>query len=221
MKKAVVIFSGGQDSTTCLGWSTKEFDEVIAISFKYGQKHENELRQAKKIANRYNIEHHIIDVSFFGELVESALTHNGDVNSCHPTLKDLPASYVPNRNALFLTITHAFAQKVGAEYIVTGVSEADYSGYPDCRETFIKSMEEALTKSSEISINIITPLMYMNKAEVFKLAENVGILGTVITTSLTCYNGDTTMHDWGMGCNNCEACRLRKKGYLEYKNKER
>lgn len=217
MEKAVVIFSGGQDSTTCLGWALNKFDEVVAISFKYGQKHEVELQQAKKITEKLNVEHHTIDVSFFGELVDSALTHDGDVNKMHPRLKDLPASYVPNRNALFLTLSHAFAQKIGADNLVTGVCQTDYSGYPDCRQSFVDAMAIALKEGSEVPIKIYTPLMYLTKAETFKLAETVGVLDEVFELSHTCYNGDATMHEWGRGCGECPACKLRKKGYEEYK----
>lgn len=217
VNKAVVIFSGGQDSTTCLGWALYRFDEVVAISFKYGQKHEVELEQAKKITDKLNVEHHTIDVSFFGELVDSALTHDGDVNAMHPRLQDLPASYVPNRNALFITLSHAFAQKIGAEHVVTGVCQTDYSGYPDCRKSFIDAMSTALFKGSEVPIEVRTPLMYLTKAETFKMAEDVGVLEEVLELSHTCYNGDDTMHEWGRGCDDCPACKLRKKGYYEYK----
>jgi len=214
--KAVVIFSGGQDSTTCLGWALNRFNEVLAVSFKYGQKHEVELKQAKKITDRLDVEHRIIDISFFGEIVDSALTHNGDVNKKHERLKDLPASYVPNRNAMFITITHSLAQKIGADTLVTGVCQTDYSGYPDCRLEFIEAIEDALELGSEVDIDIVTPLMQLTKAKTFELAEKEDVLDLVIQYSHTCYNGDETMNEWGKGCGECPACKLRKKGYEEF-----
>lgn len=222
MSKALVIFSGGQDSTTCLGYAKKKYDEVVAISFKYGQKHSVELEQARKIADKLNVELHEIDISFFGQLVDSALTHNGNMNEQHKTHKDLPASWVPNRNALFITISHAFAQKIGADVLVTGVCDSDYSGYPDCRHEFIESIQKTLSLASETNIKIDTPLMKLSKAETFKLAEDCGILDIVINDSHTCYNGDRKhKHEWGYGCGNCPSCRLREKGYNEFKEIKR
>ncbi|MBO7043599.1 7-cyano-7-deazaguanine synthase QueC [bacterium] len=221
MSKALVIFSGGQDSTTCLGYAKKKYDEVVAISFKYGQKHSVELEQARKIAKKLNIELHEIDISFFGQLVDSALTHNGNVNQNHNTNKNLPASWVPNRNALFITISHAFAQKIGADVLVTGVCDSDYSGYPDCRREFIESIQKTLSLASETNIKIDTPLMKLSKAETFKLAEDCDILDIVVNDSHTCYNGDREhKHEWGYGCGDCPSCRLREKGYNEFKEKK-
>ena len=218
MSKALVIFSGGQDSTTCLGYAKKKYDKVVAISFKYGQKHSIELEQARKIAKKLNIELHEIDISFFGQLVDSALTHNGNVNQNHNTNKNLPASWVPNRNALFITISHAFAQKIGADVLVTGVCDSDYSGYPDCRHEFIESIQKTLSLASETNIKIDTPLMKLSKAETFKLAEDCGILDIVVNDSHTCYNGDREhKHEWGYGCGECPSCKLREKGYNEFK----
>lgn len=218
MSKAVVIFSGGQDSTTCLGWATTKYNEVVAIGFKYGQKHSVEIEQAKKICDKLGVEYYLIDISFFGDLVDSALTHNGNINEAHSRLKHLPASFVPNRNALFITLAHAFAQKIGANILVTGVCETDYSGYPDCRLEFINKIEDALNKGSEVSISIETPLMFRNKAETFLLAEQVGVLDLVIEESHTCYNGDRSKkNSWGFGCGECPACKLRAKGFEEYK----
>jgi len=216
-KKAVVIFSGGQDSTTCLGWAMKNFEEVVAISFHYGQKHSIEMEQAKEICKKHNIEHTIIEADFFGNLVESALTHNGNVNEKHPKNNNLPASFVPNRNAFFITLAHAYAQKIGASNLVTGVCQTDFSGYPDCRRVFINAIEVALNMGSDTDIIIHTPLMYLTKAETFKLAKEVNILEDVINLSHTCYNGDREHnHDWGYGCGECPACKLREKGYEEY-----
>ncbi len=215
-KKCVVVFSGGQDSTTCLGVSLKNGFKTHAISFFYDQKHNIELERAKAICEKLNVPHTIIDISFFGHLVDSALTHNGNVNEKHSRLKDLPASFVPNRNIMFLTIAHAFAQKIGADFLMTGVCETDYSGYPDCRNDFIKLAEATLNSGSSSNIIIITPLMWLNKAQTWKLAEETGVMEIVKEMSHTCYNGSDIMNDWGYGCGDCPACKLRQKGYEEY-----
>lgn len=216
-QKAVVIFSGGQDSTTCLGWAINRFREVTAIAFSYGQTHTVELEQAEKICRSLDIRLHVIHADFFGGLVDSALTHAGDVNAQHERLSHLPASYVPNRNQFFITLAHAFAQKIGAQVLVTGVCQTDYSGYPDCRQDFIDAVEKATNLGSDADIKIHTPLMYLTKAEVFKLAEEEGVLELVVKESHTCYKGDREhMHEWGAGCGECPACKLRRKGYEEF-----
>lgn len=215
-KKCVVIASGGQDSTTCLGVSLKSDFETIAITFKYGQKHAIEIERSKAICEKLNIEHHIIDISFFGDLVDSALTHNGNVNEKHSRLSHLPASFVPNRNMVFITLAHAFAQKIGAEFLMTGVCETDYSGYPDCRAAFIASAESTLNLGSDSQISILTPLMKLNKRQTWQLAEDVGVFDIVREMSHTCYNGSDIMNDWGYGCGECPACKLRKAGYEEF-----
>jgi 7-cyano-7-deazaguanine synthase len=142
--KAVVIFSGGQDSTTCLGWAKNRYAEVVALSFFYGQKHAVELRQGEIIAEKLGVERHVIQADFFGSLVDSALTHNGDVNAPHGRLSHLPASYVPNRNGFFLLLAHAFAQKIGPGVLVAGMCQTDYSGYADCRAIFVRYMQSCL-----------------------------------------------------------------------------
>lgn len=214
--KALVVFSGGQDSTTCLGYALKKYDEVETVSFLYGQKHSKEVAIAKSIADQYSVKFHTIDLSFFKDISVSALTSDGDMNGEHPLNKSLPASYVPNRNALFLTIAHAMAQTIGAEVVITGVCETDFSGYPDCRQVFITELEKALNLGAESTIKIETPLMYLTKAETWELAEEVGFLETVRDKSITCYNGVETMNEWGMGCGECPSCKLRAKGYYEY-----
>jgi queuosine biosynthesis protein QueC len=153
-------------------------------------------------------------------IVDSALTTGGDVSQSHARLKHLPASFVPNRNAIFITLSHALAQKIGAEILITGVCETDYSGYPDCRAVFIDSIQKTLHLASDTLIYIVTPLMKINKAQTFQLAENVSILDDVIELSHTCYNGDRThRHDWGYGCGECPACKIRQEGWLQYKTK--
>lgn len=217
MRKGLVIFSGGQDSTTCLGWAKNRFQEVEAISFFYGQKHSIELERAKQICEIMNIKHHIIDISFFKEVVDSALTSNGDVNEKHSRLKHLPASFVPNRNAMFITIAHSLAQKVSADALITGVCQTDYSGYPDCRKGFIDLIGSALNHGSDSEIQIYTPLMYLTKKQTWELAEKEGVLELIINHSHTCYNGSEKFNDWGYGCGDCPACKLREKGWNEFK----
>lgn len=215
---AVVVLSGGQDSVTCLGYALKCFETVYAIGFRYGQKHAIEMEQAKLIAAKYNVPFEVFDIPTLAELRDSALVTGGDVNVAHHRDKSLPASFVPNRNAMFLTISHAYAQRVEAQALITGVCQTDYSGYPDCREVFIHHLQDTLNIGYNTNISIITPLMFLTKAQTFKLAEDCGILETVIKDSHTCYNGDrSAIHEWGAGCGECPACKLRAAGYLEYK----
>lgn len=213
----VVVLSGGQDSVTCLGFALKCYEKVSAISFDYGQTHTIELEQAEKIAAKLGVPFEVMKISAFSQLADSALVTGGDVNAKHARDSELPASFVPNRNAIFMTLAHAYAQKVGAKYVVTGVSQADYSGYPDCRKVFIKKLEQTLNLGYNTSIAFITPLSYLSKAQTFALAEECGVLDLVINDSHTCYNGDrTNLHSWGYGCDNCPACELRKNGYLSF-----
>jgi len=216
--KALVIFSGGQDSTTCLYYAINEklrWDEVEAITFDYGQKHSIELECSKKICEEENIKQTIIDISFLDTLVESALTSNGNVNEINE--KGLPASFVPNRNQLFITLAHAYAQKIKAKYLIGGMCETDFSGYPDCRREFIDSIQLSSNIGSDSEIEILTPLMYLNKAETFNMAHVGKYLYKVIENSHTCYNGvREELHDWGYGCDDCPACELRKKGFYEF-----
>lgn len=216
--KALVLFSGGQDSTTCLGWALERFEQVGAIGFNYGQRHTVELEQARVIAERHGVLLKVVKVPFFGSLVDSALTkETGSVNKPHSRIKDLPASFVPNRNAFFLTLAHAYAQRVGAEVVVTGTCQTDYSGYPDCRRVFIDAIEKALNLGSNQAIKILTPLMELTKAQTFALAKECGVLYDVVELSHTCYNGDhKTENPWGYGCGECPACKLRAKGWREY-----
>ncbi|MCP4752227.1 MAG: 7-cyano-7-deazaguanine synthase QueC [Proteobacteria bacterium] len=219
MSKAIVIFSGGQDSTTCLGWARNRFDEVVAVSYLYGQKHRVEIRQAEKIAGILEIPIVVFDISFYAEMVNSALVGGGDLDSRHEDNRNLPASFVPNRNALFVLLAHSYAQKIKAGTLIAGICQTDYSGYPDCSEAFARSMEKSLNLGSEQEIELVTPLMYLTKAETFDLAEKEGVLDLVIEESHTCYQGSAQTNEWGRGCGSCPACRLREKGFWEYKDK--
>lgn len=224
-KHALVIFSGGQDSTTCLGWAKNRYEKVTAISFVYGQKHSVEIEQAQIIAEKFDVPHHIYEADFFGGLVNSALTHNGDVNVAHEDNDALPASFVPNRNAFFITLAHAFAQKIDAGVLVTGTCEADGSvfsesagtpSYPDCSRIFIDQICQALNTGSLVDMEIQTPLMFIDKCETWKLAEEEGVLETVRVDSHTCYNGVSTMNDFGRGCGECPSCKARARGYRQF-----
>lgn len=216
-EKAVVIFSGGQDSTTCLYWALKKFGQnnVEAITFNYGQNHSVELNQSKKICQLTRVKQTIIDCSFFQTIVDSALTSNGDVNTLNS--KQLPSSFVPNRNQLFITLSHAYAQKINANHLVTGVCQTDYSGYPDCRAEFIELIQLATNNGSSSDIHIHTPLMYLSKSQVFYLSQQLSAIEVIIEHSHTCYNGDrATKHAWGYGCRKCEACKLRENGWEQF-----
>lgn len=216
---ALVVLSGGQDSVTCLGYALKNYEMVYAISFNYGQRHKVELTCASEICVDHSVPFKVVDVRFLGEMVTSALTGEGSVNEKHVRDDSLPASFVPNRNALFLTIAHAYAQEIGASAVITGVCQTDYSGYPDCREKFIRALQTSLNIGYNTCIEIVTPLMHLTKAETFQLAKDVDFLDVVIKDSHTCYEGDhDTVHEWGLGCGECPACALRAKGYEEFKN---
>lgn len=219
-ENAVVLASGGQDSTTCLAWAKKYFNKVYAISFFYGQKHSAENEIAQNICDSMEIPLKTVDISFIKDIVVSNLFQGtADVNSCHSQNKDVPSSFVPYRNLLFLTVAAGWAGTVGAKHLVTGVCETDYSGYADCRDVFVKSAQVALNLATDFKDNnvvIHTPLMWLTKAEEFKMAEELGVLDLVLKKTLTCYNGIQMMNDFGMGCAECPSCRLRKHGYDEY-----
>jgi 7-cyano-7-deazaguanine synthase len=214
----LVVLSGGQDSVTCLGYALKYGKTVSAISFHYGQRHAIELQCARQLCEKYNVAQKVVALDFLPDLVTSALTGDGEVGQPHAHKPGLPSSFVPNRNALFLTIAHAHAQEIGATVILTGVCQTDYSGYPDCRDEFVRSLAATLNVGYQTNIQIATPLMFLTKGQTFSLAEDVGFLQEVLDMSHTCYNGDhETKHEWGYGCGTCPACQLRAKGWEEYK----
>lgn len=218
MKKALVLLSGGQDSTTCLFWAKQTFASVEAIGFDYAQKHRVELKQANIIANIAMCDYRIFDVR--GLLGASSLTeHDADHNQPHRNNPHLPASFTAGRNALFLTVAASYAHERGISDIVTGVCQTDYSGYPDCRREFIDAQERALSLAMEREFKIHTPLMNLTKAETWKLANDIGCLETVRLHTMTDYNGDMTYNEWGLGKNDNPASALRVKGYFEAKEK--
>ncbi|ABM00032.1 7-cyano-7-deazaguanine synthase QueC [Shewanella amazonensis] len=212
MSKAVVVFSGGQDSTTCLVQALSQFDEVHAITFDYGQRHSEEIEVAKALTSELGCaSHKIMDVSLLGELAISALTRDAIPVSHELMDNGLPNTFVPGRNILFLTLAGIYAYQLGADTVITGVCETDFSGYPDCRNDFIKAMEQALNLGMDKQLNIHTPLMWLNKAETWALADRYGKLELVRNHTLTCYNGIR-----GDGCGDCPACHLRKRGLEDY-----
>ncbi len=217
MKKAVVVFSGGQDSTTCLVKALKEFDEVHAITFDYGQRHKLEIEVAEQLATKLGVKaHKVMDVGLLNELAISSLTRD-DIPVSHE-LQDngLPNSFVPGRNILFLTLAGIYAYQIGADAVITGVCETDFSGYPDCRDEFVRSMNNSLVLGMDRAFTIETPLMWLNKAETWALADHYDALQLVRESTLTCYNGIV-----GDGCGDCPSCDLRKAGLNDYlSNKE-
>ena len=224
-ENALVLVSGGQDSTTCLYWAVKKFNKVFGITFDYGQKHSVETEIAQEICKLNKIQFKKLDISFMKELVVSNLFEGtGSLEEEHELNKDVPASYVPYRNMIFLNLAAAWGSTIGARHLVAGVCETDYSGYADCRDVFVKSLQVALNLATDFKENeniIHTPLMWLTKAEEFRMAEELGCLDVVLEKTLTCYNGVMDMNDYGMGCSECPSCKLRKKGYDEYVKKYR
>lgn len=212
-EKAVVVFSGGQDSTTCLFWAKERYKEVIAVSFDYNQKHKLELECARDICKKYGVEHHLLDLNLLNQLAPNSLTRQDIVVDKDAPKEGPPNSFVDGRNLLFLTFVAIFAKQRGINTIVTGVSQSDFSGYPDCRDVFIKSLNVTLNLSMDYPFDIQTPLMWINKEETWKMAYDLGVLDVVKNETLTCYNGVI-----GNGCGECPACKLRKKGYVDFKN---
>lgn len=209
-QKAIVVFSGGQDSTTCLFWALKQFAEVEAVTFDYGQRHHQEIDCAKAIAEELGVKHHILDMSLLNQLAANALTRE-HIEVEEGLDGELPSTFVPGRNLLFLSFAGVLASQVGARHIVTGVCETDFSGYPDCRDIFIKSLNVSLNLSLDQRLVIDTPLMWLNKAQAWALADELGVLDFVRQKTLTCYNG--IIAD---GCGQCPACKLRNKGLEDY-----
>lgn len=220
LEDAVVLISGGQDSTTCLVWALKKFRKVYGVSFFYNQKHSIELETAAKICKGFGVDLKIVDISFMSNLVVSNLFKGtDDVNEKHSQSDKVPSSFVPYRNLLFLTLASAWGGTVGARHIVTGVCETDYSGYADCRDIFVKSAQVTLNLSTDFekdNVVIHTPLMWLTKSEEFRMAEELGCLDLVLDETLTCYNGSEKRNSYGKGCGECPSCLLRKKGYEEY-----
>lgn len=218
-EKAVIVFSGGQDSTTCLIHALTKYDEIHCITFDYGQRHCAEIDVARQIAKELGVTGHIVlDVKMLNELTVSSLTRD---NIPVPTASErgsaLPNTFVPGRNILFLTLASIYAYQVQAQTVITGVCETDFSGYPDCRDEFVRSLNTAIKLGMAYELQLETPLMWLTKSETWALADYHGQLELVRDQTLSCYNGIK-----GRGCSECEACALRSKGFDEFmKNKKK
>jgi 7-cyano-7-deazaguanine synthase len=208
---ALVLFSGGQDSTVCLYWAKKHFKNVLALCFIYGQRHSQEVDNARRIAKMAGVSFKALDASIISELAPNSLTNTSITMDSEKPANALPNTFVPGRNMLFLTFAAAIAYAQGVRHLITGVSEADYSGYPDCRDTFIHSVNSSLNLAMDYSFLIHTPLMWLDKKNVWQLADELGVFDIVQKETLTCYNGIIAE-----GCGDCPACKLRKKGLEEY-----
>lgn len=216
-EKAVVLFSGGQDSTTCLFWAKERFETVYALCFIYGQKHSNETEIARSIAKDAGVEFKLIDASFIGNLGTNSLTDTSIEMDQEKPDDSFPNTFVPGRNLFFLSIAAVYAREVGAKHLVTGVSQTDFSGYPDCRDSFIKSLNVTINLAMDEQFCIHTPLMWIDKAQTWELADELGVFDIIRNQTLTCYNGIPAD-----GCGHCPACKLRKQGldeYLKIRNK--
>ena len=208
---AIVCFSGGQDSTTCLFWALQNFKKVHTICFDYGQRHIQEIDVAKEIAHKAGVSFQVLDMSLLNGLTSNALTNKTLVMDKEAPDGNVPNTFVPGRNLLFLSFVAVVAHQMQIPNIVTGVSQTDFSGYPDCRDTFVRSLNVTLNLAMDAQFVIHTPLMWKDIAEVWQLSDELGVLDLVRHETLTCYNG--VMAD---GCGECPSCKLRNEGLNKY-----
>jgi 7-cyano-7-deazaguanine synthase len=225
-RSALVLFSGGQDSATCLASALARYERVETVGFDYGQRHHVEMQARLDVraaladlpgGERLG-EDFVVDLSGYGAIAESALTADRAIEM---EASGLPSTFVPGRNLVFLTVASALAYRRGHGVLVGGMCETDYSGYPDCRRQTIDAMQSALTLGLETSLVIDTPLMQLSKAQTWQLAQDLGgktLVEIIRTRSHTCYRGERgTLHEWGHGCGTCPACELRAKGWAEWR----
>jgi 7-cyano-7-deazaguanine synthase len=224
---ALVLFSGGQDSTTCLAWALNQIGHVETIGFDYHQRHVIELECRKAIREQLALrfphwfkrlgEDHRIDLGLLGAISNTALTRNVEIKMLE---NKLPSTFVPGRNLLFLTLAACVAYRRGIKHIIAGMCETDYSGYPDCRDDTVKSLQATINLGMEARFVLHTPLMWIDKAQTWKLAKDLGgpaLVDLIAEQTHTCYLGDRThRHDWGYGCGTCPACQLRADGFGRY-----
>lgn len=208
---ALVVFSGGQDSTTCLFWALKHFGKVSALCFDYGQKHAQETHIARAIAEEAGVDFTLLSSHLIGHIAHNSLTYDDVIMDSEKPADSAPNTFVPGRNMFFLSIAAVVARERGIKHLVTGVGEADFSGYPDCRDSFIRSLNVTLNLAMEEQFVIHTPLMWLDKCQTWALADSLGVLDLVRERTLTCYNGIV-----GDGCGECPACKLRRRGLSEY-----
>jgi 7-cyano-7-deazaguanine synthase len=227
---ALVLFSGGQDSTVCLAWALERFPRVETVGFDYGQRHRSELAMRERLRERLAAmratwgerlgEDHVVDLAAFGALSESALTREVAIEMGE---SGLPTSFVPGRNLVFFALAGALAYRRGLKHLVAGMCETDFSGYPDCRDDTVKAMQLALNLGMERRFVIHTPLMWIDKAGVFALAQDIGgdaLIDLVIEDTHTCYLGERSQrYEWGYGCGECPACKLRAAGYAKWRQR--
>ena len=225
---ALVLFSGGQDSATCLAWALQRYARVETLGFDYGQRHAIELTVRPSILQTMRTldpnwatrlgEDHVLDLSVLGKLSETALTRDSDIAL---QANGLPNTFVPGRNLIFLTLAAALAYRRGISVLVGGMCETDYSGYPDCRDETLRALQSALRLGMSTQLQIETPLMWLDKAATWRLADQLGgkaLMELIRTETHTCYLGERgQLHDWGYGCGQCPACELRAKGYQSYR----
>ena len=226
--RALVLFSGGQDSTTCLAYALEKFDHVETLGFDYGQRHVVELDQRAILRTKMSAlkakwalklgEDHTLDLSVLGQISETALTRETDIKF-HKN--GLPNTFVPGRNLMFLTFAAALAYRRDITHIIGGMCETDFSGYPDCRDDTIKAMQIALNLGMDQRFVLHTPLMFIDKADTWRTAEDLGgraLIDIICNDTHTCYLGERgALHDWGYGCKECPACKLRTIGWFKYK----
>lgn len=226
-KKALVLFSGGQDSTVCLAWALSKFDHVETIGFDYGQRHRIELECRLTVLERIREEFphwadklgedRVIDLSWLGQISDCALTEERAIELNE---NGLPNTFVPGRNLVFFLISSAVAYRRGLSTLVGGMCQTDFSGYPDCREDTLKALQVATNLGMASTFRFETPLMWIDKTETFQLGEQLGgkkLLEIIVRDTHTCYTGDRTHeHEWGFGCGECPACDLRKRGWHNY-----
>jgi 7-cyano-7-deazaguanine synthase len=224
---ALVLFSGGQDSATCLAWALNHFDRVETVGFDYGQRHAIEMSTREVVLRRFREtfplaelrlgEDHVCDLKGFGAVAESALTRETAIVM---TERGLPSSFVPGRNLAFFVYAAALADRRGIDHLVGGMCETDYSGYPDCRNDTLQAMQTVLRLGVERPYTIHTPLMYLDKAQTWALARDLGgeaLVELILEDTHTCYNGVRAgRHPWGYGCSDCPACQLRKTGFEHF-----
>jgi len=225
---ALVLFSGGQDSTVCLAWALERFARVETIGFAYGQRHAVELEVRPRLRDKLTAldrgwaerlgEDHMVDLSALGAISDTALTRDVAIEVA---AGGLPTTFVPGRNLLFFCFAGALAYRRGAKHLVAGMCETDFSGYPDCRDDTIKAMQVALGLGMDRRFVIHTPLMWIDKAATFALAHTIGgdaLVDLLVEDTHTCYLGDRSRrHDWGYGCGECPACQLRAQGFAKWK----
>jgi 7-cyano-7-deazaguanine synthase len=226
--KALVLFSGGQDSATCLAWALDAFDSVETVGFAYGQRHAVELDIRALFAEGLKKKFpawaaklgadHVVDLSVIRALGQTALTADVEIAMGQ---NGLPTTFVPGRNILFFTAAAAIAYRRGIKHLVGGMCETDYSGYPDCRDDTLKSLQVSLNLGLDARLVIDTPLMWRDKAATWALAEELGgaaLVDLIVEDTHSCYRGDRAKrHDWGYGCGTCPACELRSNGWAKYK----